>query len=734
VALFDGKARAVVVASLVVIGYAGCGPRGAPDPAAPAQVARAAAVASPSNHDVYAAHGIACAACHPCGTRMPGGHAADWMDTASPQFHASAANENLAGCQACHGAALDGVGGTVAVSCAQCHGASWSTTCTMCHGGTDSQTGAPPRTVWGRSAETVRVGAHTAHLAGPHGLGVVACSACHAVPADARDPGHANGATADVAFSGLATRNTTTPPAWDRGAGTCANTYCHGATLAGGALKTPSWTQTDGAARACGACHGAPPPAPHSTSADCGSCHPGYTATTVNASLHLNGAVDATSAHAAGWAAKAAHGYSVNRSGLAGCKTCHGAALDGVGGTGPSCATCHAAAGFAGWETRCTFCHGDRTAGVASPPVDTQGLSSVARVSVGAHAAHVGTALMTVMSCAQCHPDRTGSNVVTDAAHVDGDGFAEIALGTLARTGGAAATYTRTSATAASCAATYCHGAFTGGTSATMSWTATGALGCTACHGAPPPAPHSASTSCGSCHAGYGPASVNRATHLNGVVDVVPMTCTSCHGQSAQTATAASPLYAAPPRDTAGASTGLRVGAHQKHLTGGTYSNGLACVTCHSSVGSYTTAHPDQITQVGFTGAANANLRKGTWRAGTGTTAGTCGATWCHGAVIGRSGGTSGGTATAPAWTGAITACTACHAVSTSALPNRHSTHGSVACSACHGAGYSATAVVKATHVDGVKNIVTVSTGTGIRTWNSSTGSCLPSCHSTKTW
>jgi predicted CxxxxCH...CXXCH cytochrome family protein len=845
---------------------------------------------------------------------MAGGHGADWMDQTSSGFHAYAADQNLASCQACHGTTLDGVGGTVALSCAQCHGGQWKTSCTMCHGGTDSQSGAPPRTVWGQSGDAVRVGAHTAHLAGTHGLGAVTCSSCHVVPQDALAAGHANGATADVTFSGLASLGTASAPTWTRASGTCANTYCHGATLSGGTLKSPSWTQTDGSPRACGACHGAPPPAPHTTSTSCGSCHAGYTATSVNLALHMNGTLDVTSSHPAGWSAKEQHGYTVNRSGLATCKTCHGAALDGVGGTAQGCAGCHTTAGIASWATSCTFCHGDRTSGRASPPVDTQGGTVVTNTSVGVHGAHLGTALMTGMSCAQCHPDRTGSNVITDAAHIDGDGIAEVTFGALAKTGGAAAVYTRTSATQATCASTWCHGAFSGGANATMSWTTPGTLGCaschgapppaphttstacgtchagytatsvnpathlngvvdvvnmtctschgqagqaataasplkaappvdtagattglkvgahqrhlvagtysnplpcqtchaqvasyttshangtadvgftgaaavnlqkgtwtassgttagscsatwchgavigetggtaggtltaprwtdaitgcTSCHGAPPPAPHPTSTTCGSCHAGYTATSVNLATHLNGVVDVANMTCTSCHGQAGQTATAASPLYAAPPVDTAGATTGIKVGAHQKHLSGGTYSNGFACQTCHASVATYTTSHANGKADVGFTGAASANLQKGTWTASSGTTAGSCSATWCHGAVINRSGGTSGGTATVPSWTGSVTTCTVCHSVTMSTLPNNHTrSNHNVGCQVCHGPGYSTTAVNKATHVDGTKTIVTVTSGTGIRSWNATTRSCQPSCHGTETW
>jgi predicted CxxxxCH...CXXCH cytochrome family protein len=323
---------------------------------------------------------------------------------------------------------------------------------------------------------------------------------------------------------------------------TCASTYCHGATLgAGGSNQAPSWTGGSAQA-ACGTCHGIPPPAPHTAATTCGDCHTGYTATSVNVALHLNGTIDATSAHPAGWSAKEQHGYAANRSGFTSCKSCHGANLDGVGGTGPSCTACHSSAGFPTWFTTCTFCHGDRTSGLASPPLDTQGLSTTANVSVGAHAFHMGTTLMATPACTTCHPDRTGSNVITDASHVDGDGVAEVTLGALAKTGGAAATYSRTSATAASCNTVYCHGAFTGGTGGTVSWVSTTAATCTTCHGLPPSTGHHSNhsgRSCGDCHPGYSRTTVNQASHINGTKEVGnqitawdPTTrqCTGCHG------------------------------------------------------------------------------------------------------------------------------------------------------------------------------------------------------------
>ena len=45
-------------------------------------------------------------------------------------------------------------------------------------------------------------------------------------------------------------------------------------------------------AKACNACHGVPPAAPHMQNLNCGMCHTGYTYQTVNPASHLNGSLD----------------------------------------------------------------------------------------------------------------------------------------------------------------------------------------------------------------------------------------------------------------------------------------------------------------------------------------------------------------------------------------------------------------------------------------------------------
>jgi predicted CxxxxCH...CXXCH cytochrome family protein len=168
--------------------------------------------------------------------------------------------------------------------------------CTRCHGGA-AGSAAPPPAVAGESATTSpAVGAHASHLrdaAIRHALG---CGACHVVPASPSDPGHVDASPAEVRFGELATARGARPE-WDRERGVCSGVYCHGATLTGGTVRTPAWTRVDGTQRTCASCHGAPPPSgghgPTEHRGSCGDCHgPGYTATSVDAALHVNGARD----------------------------------------------------------------------------------------------------------------------------------------------------------------------------------------------------------------------------------------------------------------------------------------------------------------------------------------------------------------------------------------------------------------------------------------------------------
>jgi predicted CxxxxCH...CXXCH cytochrome family protein len=575
-----------------------------------------AALAGPGSgtHDLSAANGFTCDACHPCGKRSPDGHALPWMQTADAGFHAFRANGGLGACQPCHGPALDGVGGTTSVSCAQCHGAGWKSACTMCHGGTDGPSGAPPATTWGNAADAVRVGTHTSHLAATHGLGKpVTCATCHPIPADALSPGHVDGGSAEVVFAGLPMAPAG-PPAWDRTSGRCANVYCHGATLSGGAAATPLWTLADGTQRACGACHGAPPPAPHPVNPACGECHPGYGQDAVDPELHIDGKLDAT--------------------------------------------------------LTCSSCHGSATS--AAPPRGTRLEVATTTRAVGAHQAHLaGGTLAAPVACSECH--------AVPAAMAHSDGTVQLAWGPLATARAAVPAFDPATLTCSN----YCHGATlaAGGSNSTPSWTTVDGTqdACGTCHGSPPPAPHTANPDCGLCHVGYTQTSVVVATHVNGVLDVKDLTCTSCHG-SAQNA--------APPMGTLGETdTASRaVGAHQQHLVAGTLRGPIACEECH--VVPTAMDHADATVQLAFGPLARTDGAQAIFDA----TSLTC-SNYCHGAIL-----RGGGTNLAPLWTGGLpqVTCGSCHMTPPPA-PHPHT----AVCDNCH-PGYSLGSVNLTTHINGL--------------------------------
>ena len=384
------------------------------------------------------------------------------------------------------------------------HGSTGGDTCTICHGDAARQVDAP--VVQAAPA----TGAHLAHLQGSTFRDPIACAECHPVPTSLA---HAN-EEVDFQFGELASARGVTPSYVDA-SGTC-TTACHGA------APSPAWTSDP--TLGCTSCHGYPPASPphDATTQACATCHPGTVLATgeLNRSskLHLDGKVDAGALHGATWASPAEHGRAAMTELRGGCAGCHGADLAG-GTSGVSCTACHAAASHGGWATECTFCHGDPSIGRASPPVDTQGRSDASMVSVGTHASHLGTAIAAPIGCDACHPSR--GDVRTDAAHLDGDGVAEVVFGTLARTGGKSPGYTRSTATSASCASTYCHGNFAGGANATISWSSGAQVTCASCHGNPPSSGEhprhvtGKNISCAYCHAGTLPD-----LHVNGAKDV----------------------------------------------------------------------------------------------------------------------------------------------------------------------------------------------------------------------
>ncbi len=151
--------------------------------------------------------------------------------------------------------------------------------CGACHGAGDDP--------WPTS------GAHPAH-ARPAIAAPFDCSECHRVPLDVLAPGHLDDTLgAEVTFGALASARGASPQ-YDGG---CREVACHGAGLGGGTRTDPPWRAGD-LARTCGACHGVPPPAPHTSVVDCGAsiCHggaiaPGPSFTEIGRTAHVDGIV-----------------------------------------------------------------------------------------------------------------------------------------------------------------------------------------------------------------------------------------------------------------------------------------------------------------------------------------------------------------------------------------------------------------------------------------------------------
>jgi predicted CxxxxCH...CXXCH cytochrome family protein len=272
-------------------------------------------------------------------------------------------------------------------------------------------------------------GAHAAHV-GDGGLAPpLACAECHTVPAAIDAPGHQDGKV-DVVFG---ERGGGAAATWDRAGGTCA-VYCHGSSMMGGSVPAPHWTgdgaaqmachschgapppaphpttsascgschaapldstgmysgthmdgkvdMAGGGAPACGSCHSIPPPAPHTTSTQCGSCHTGYSSTAVNAALHQNGIVDVISAPA--------------------CGSCHGIPPPAPHTTSTQCGSCHT--GYSSTAVNAAL-HQNGTVDVSA----TQACGSCHAIppSSGQHRKHVSDERI---ACGTCHSGASSTN------------------------------------------------------------------------------------------------------------------------------------------------------------------------------------------------------------------------------------------------------------------------------------------------------------------------------------
>ncbi|HET7753685.1 MAG TPA: CxxxxCH/CxxCH domain-containing protein [Anaeromyxobacteraceae bacterium] len=371
------------------------------------------------------------------------------------------------------------------------------------------------------------------------------------------------------------------------------------------------------------------------------------------------------------------------------CTKCHGVTLQGQG-IAVSCDACHATNGYGHWKASnsCTSCHGDATRVAvtgadplvsAAPPMDTQGNLTRGTRGVGAHEAHLNGVARPV-ACSECHP------IPTATSHANGT--VSVAFGALARTGGASPSWN-----GASCSSTYCHGATLGGGANTLPVWISGPsqATCGSCHGLPPPAPHTTSTSCGDCHAGYTATTVDRAKHVNGIVDVTTApSCGSCHGIP-PTVNGHTASTACESCHSGYTSTTVNASLHQNGAVD--VIQNPSCGSCHGippTVNGHTASTACESCHTGYTSTTvNAALHR-------------------NGTVE--------------------TTCTACHGSPPSTGRHTRSDHVDAGCGACH-PGYTETTANPATHRDGQKN-----TGNKIVTYDSGSRSCTSTCHGSETW
>jgi predicted CxxxxCH...CXXCH cytochrome family protein len=357
------------------------------------------------------------------------------------------------------------------------------------------------------------------------------------------------------------------------------------------------WTEPRPSEATCGTCHGLPPALPHPQSERCEACHGEVVDNQrhfVNAALHVDGIVQVQPGA---------------------CGACHGSGEE------------------------------------PAPPRDTHGNASRASIGVGAHRVHLaGGAFGRPLECSECH---RVPKTADEAGHAVGLP-ARVELAGIAASDGRSPRWDREKT---SCSDTWCHGPQPGQREDSPSWIRAAPLGCTSCHGAPPPAPHPQLSNCSHCHAAVVATDdltiIDRSRHVDGVVDVdLDPSCTSCHGAES----------AAPPRDTTGheATTFAGVGAHQAHLSASAGARPVACSECHVvpekplSPGHIDTSLPAELT---FAGVATAFGAKPEYAEGT------CRQTACHGAVF-PDGHRSGGSNVSPQWTkvdGSQAGCGSCH-------------------------------------------------------------------------
>ncbi|HSN91083.1 MAG TPA: CxxxxCH/CxxCH domain-containing protein [Anaeromyxobacteraceae bacterium] len=603
----------------------------------------------------------------------------------------------LAACDTARTIENDGGGGG---ACAACHGfpppppASASThpqiaQCVLCHSATvdannDLVPGGP------HNNGTTDVTGHPAGFSTPsvHGPAAIAnvalCQACHGSDFGG---GYASSCNACHAAAG-----------WSATALTANCSFCHGtkdAVAKAGYVfgDHPAWAAPpeavdgDPSNPAVGAHQSHLLGESYSTGFACAQCHAVPT--------DLGHVADGATGADFTWGPLASQGATPAFDGVALTCTnyCHGATLVGGAGTSPA---------WTSTSVACAGCHG-------IPP------------DSGQHLFHVNDR---AVACATCHKNYSASTV-NPPTHVDGTRNVVLQDGTTI-TGWACAT---------------CHAAL-GVTVHAVGYSdptvhgpdaIAGIATCQSCHGAD--FGGGLGPSCNACHetAGWNAAALTT-------------NCTFCHGTKTRSGYdfATAPKYlAAPPEGVAGATveTDPHVGAHQAHLTGGTYSTPIACAQCHAEPADL--SHVNGTVAFAWGSLATTDGATPTFNA----TGQTC-TNYCHGSTL------DGGLAQTPSFTAtdlgatALERCSACHGSAPSGSlvgPNtgRHDRHvvaEGYRCYLCHNtvaANVANTAPAlqadHSLHLNGLKNVSST-----VFTWdpaaNGGRGECSAACHGARGW
>lgn len=446
-----------------------------------------------------------CSDSDPLGPRV---HPSSWMVPASQDFHGRrVASYGIDFCESCHGADLRG--GERAVSCYDCH--ALLGTCSGCHGRVMWDFAPPPDLSGNTETDAIGVGAHLYHVNPSLLADGYDCSQCHVKPTELASPGHMDdGIPAELTFGPLASADGASP-AWDRAAPSCSGTYCHGATLEGGAQTSPLWTDFPPEEELCGTCHPIQDMiqgshAPHIAHGfDCSYCHEGYSTDAVLTSIHVNGTRDVI--------------LPANVGGSYSGRTCSGVHCHGEFHTTPL------------WgedvDFQCYACHGEYYPGLpdslqGAPPPDLSGDTSTADREVGAHERHVVAGMFRVsLDCSECH---VKPSQVDSPGHADPDLVADVEFGDLARTDDASPLWDTSDPASLKCSGVYCHGAtHVGGTNTVPLWTVVDGsqVYCGSCHQIPP---HEDRGPCYLCHGNVVSADTTitdfgKTLHVNGEID-----------------------------------------------------------------------------------------------------------------------------------------------------------------------------------------------------------------------